>query len=165
MDVGVDTTSVPGSQNIATFTGSWTADNTRSAVYYVSTGGIVIINATDSDPATSRNTGAVEGIVDIRNSVTITFNVEDEAKDPIENAQVSVYDTDDPALPELMNEDSNASGVASEGYQYFGDVNMKWRVRKSETTDNPRYEMRSGTGVIGSSGFNITITMKVQTKI
>ncbi len=164
VDVGVDTSSVPALQNLATFDGSWTADNTRSACYYVSTGGIVIINATDSNPSTSRNTGAVEGIVDIRSAVDIIFNVEDEAKDPIQNAQTSVYLLDDPTI-ELMNEDTNAGGIATEGYNFAGEVDIKWRVRKSETTDNPRYEARSGTGTITSSGFTLTVTMKENTKI
>jgi hypothetical protein len=60
-----------------------------------------------------------------------------------------------------MNEDSNASGLASEGYNYGGATDIKWRVRKSETTDNPRYRPQSGTGQISASGFTQTVRLKV----
>jgi len=164
VDVGVDTTSIEASTNLATFAGTWTADNTREACYYVSTGGIVIITATDSDPVTSRNSGSIEGIVDIRNSVALTITVEDESEVAIQNAQTSIYLLDSP-FTELMNEDTTAGGIATENYAYFGDVDIKWRVRKSETTDNPRYFGRSGLGKITSSGFTQLVTMKVNPNI
>jgi len=53
-----------------------------------------------------------------------------------------------------MNEDTLSSGIAIESYGGSLPVDIKWRVRKSEITDDPRYEARSGTGVIDS----ITLT-------
>ena len=97
-------------------------------------------------------------------SYSVTFDVQDEAKDPIENAQMSVYLLDSP-FTEIMNEDTLSSGVATQGYSGSVPVDIKWRGRKSETADNPRYISQSGTGQITTNGFSLTVTMKVQNKI
>lgn len=162
LDVGVDTTSIEAGTNIALWAGSWTADNTDEACYYVSTGGIVIINATDSVLASSRNTGSPEGIVDIRNAVTITINViRDDTEAVLQNAQTSIHLLSDGT--QLMNEDTNASGVATEAYNYSGDVQAILKVRKSEDTDNPRFRAFSQIITIGSSGYSTTVRMVVNT--
>lgn len=96
----------------------------------------------------------------IQGSVLIEFTVQDEDKVVIQNAQTSVFLLDSP-FTELMNEDTNASGIASETYTSTTPVDIKWRVRKSETTDDPRYYAQSGTGQISTSGFSLLVTLKV----
>ncbi len=91
-------------------------------------------------------------------SRTLTVNVQDEAQDPIENAQASIHTT---AGVELLNADTNASGVATAPYVGFVPTDIFWRVRKSETADNPRYFAKSATGQITTDGFTITVTLVV----
>ena len=97
------------------------------------------------------------------NTVVLSFKVIDEAKANIQDAQVSIYQVSD--LAELMNEDTLSTGLAEEDFNFVSPTDMKWRVRKSETTDNPRYIAQSGTGQITSSGFTLQVTLKVQTKV
>ena len=72
--------------------------------------------------------------------------------------QVSIYLLDSP-FTELMNEDTLASGLASESYTGTTPIDIKWRVRKSETTDVPRYLPKSDTGQISTDGFTLTVNM------
>jgi len=138
----------------------WSAD----AAVLNDTDGAVTINVSDlGDTPTHRNESTTETTT-VNNTVTLTINVEDEAKVAVQNAQTSIFLLDSP-FTQLMNEDTTAGGVAAEAYSYLGDVDIKWRVRKSETADNPRYEPRSGTGQITSSGFTQSVTLKVNTKI
>lgn len=102
--------------------------------------------------------------VAIQGAVTLAIQVIDEAKADIQNVQVSIYLLDSP-FTELMNEDTSALGVAEETYTGATPIDIKWRARKSETTDNPRYESQSGTGQISTTGFSLTVTMKINTKI
>ena len=90
-------------------------------------------------------------------SVTLTITVKDQAGTVIQNVQTSIYVTADDT--ELMNADTNASGIATAAYTYTGDVPIYWRTRKS-STGTTRYKNNSGTGTITSSGLTITVTMQ-----
>jgi hypothetical protein len=165
VEVGYDQGGAHGG-NKSTYTSSWAADATDDLYFYVRTGGQVTISAqNDADPGTTAETGTPPGTTNINNEVTIQINVVKDVDGAVlQNAQCSIFLLDSP-FTELMNEDSNASGVASEGYNYVGATDIKWRVRKSETTDNPRYQARSGTGQIGANGFLQTVRMKINTFI
>jgi len=121
--------------------------------------GTVTINVVNGGTVpTVTETGA--GSVVINNNKSLTINVQDESKVAIQNAQCSIRLLDSP-YTQLMNEDSTALGVATELYNYGGaPVDIVWKVRKSEDTDNPRYFAQSGTGQIAASGFEITVTLK-----
>jgi hypothetical protein len=56
----------------------------------------------------------------------------------IQNAQTSIQLYNSP-YTQLMNEDTNASGIATESYGGTTPVDVVVKVRKSETTDDPRY--------------------------
>jgi len=118
----------------------------------------VTLTITNANSPSIRSTGS--GIVTVSNDVTLTITVEDVDKDPIQNAQTSIYLLD-PPYTQLMNEDTTVLGVASASYNYTTPTDIKWRVRKSETTDNPRYFARSGTGQITDSGFTLSVTLEV----
>jgi hypothetical protein len=140
-----------------TFNG-YGADGTTNAAIYNNSGGSVTINAQDCSNLTVRNgTGAS---TTVNQSVTLTITVQDVNKDPIQNAQTSIYLLDSP-YTQLMNEDTTSLGVATETYNYTSDIDIKWRVRKSETTDDPRYFAASGTGKVTASGFTLLVTLEV----
>jgi hypothetical protein len=102
-------------------------------------------------------------VTNINNEVTLQIEVINDATDAVvQNAQCSIFLLDSP-YTELMNEDSNVSGIASQGYNFGGATDIKWRVRKSEDTDNPRYFPQSGTGQISASGFSQTVRLKENT--
>jgi hypothetical protein len=160
IEVGYDQGGSHGG-NKSTYTGSWAADATDDLYFYVRTGGEVTIDAADgADPGTTAETGSPAGVTNINNAVTLQITVLDVDNDPIENAQCSIFLLDSP-YTELMNEDSLASGIASQGYNYVGVTDIKFRVRKSETTDNPRYFPATGTGQIDANGFTQTVQLKV----
>lgn len=88
--------------------------------------------------------------------IPISVTVVDKNNNPIENAQVAVYVTS--TETQLMNEDTNVSGIASENVAYETDTAIYVRVRKSSDGDT-RYYPASTTGTITSSGFSTTVTM------
>jgi hypothetical protein len=61
-----------------------------------------------------------------------------------------------------MNEDTLATGIATEDYNYVGAVDVVVKVRKSEDTDDPRYVAFSKIDKITSDGLNLAVTLKEQ---
>jgi hypothetical protein len=165
IEVGYDQGGSHGG-NKSTYTGSWAADGTDDLYFKVRTGGDVTISAqSGADPGTTAETGTPPGTTNINNEVTLQITVlKDADGTALQNAQCSIFLLDSP-YTELMNEDSLVTGIASEGYNYVGVTDIKWRVRKSETTDDPRYRPQSGTGQIGANGFTQTVRMKINTFI
>lgn len=146
-----------------TAAGTYTFDNlTFSGNSYDvenSSAGAVTINATNgANPGTFINTGG--GSTTINNSKTLTVTVKDSAGSAIQNAQTSIYKSSDNS--ELLNADTNASGIASTTYNYLADTDIYVRVRKS-STGATKYIPASTTGTITSSGFSVTITLSVDT--
>lgn len=152
------------------FTGFGSTDDSNdSTVRFLATGGSLTLSligcTVDGSDASLSNfsvddTAGITVTVSI-DPVDITITVEDVDKVAIENAQTAVFLLDSP-FTQLMNEDTLASGIATESYGGSLPVDIKWRVRKSETADSPRYKARSGTGEITSSGFTLSVTMEEQ---
>lgn len=97
--------------------------------------------------------------------VTLQITVTDKADSlPIQNVQTSIHLADSP-FTELMNEDTTASGIASESYAGATPVDIVWRTRKSDDLDNPRYFAQSGLGEITTAGFTLSVLMEENTFI
>jgi len=92
-------------------------------------------------------------------SVTLSVLVQDVDKNPIQDAQTSIFLVDSP-YTQLMNEDTLASGLATEAYDYVGDVDVVVRVRKSDDLDSPRYRAFSDVQTITASGLSLTVTLR-----
>lgn len=93
-------------------------------------------------------------------STTLSITVKDASTlQAIQNAQCSIYLKDSP-FTQLMNEDSLASGIASEPYTWTSDVDIVWKVRKSDDLDDPRYFAQSGLDVVTVNGFSITVLLE-----
>lgn len=93
-------------------------------------------------------------------SVTLSVTVQDVGKVAIQDAQTSIRLADSP-FTQLMNEDTTAGGLATEPYSYTGNVEIVWKVRKSDDLDSPRYTAQSGTATVTSDGFTLTVTLLV----
>jgi hypothetical protein len=91
--------------------------------------------------------------------VTLTVTVKDAAGDPIQTAQTAIFDIDQNPEVQLMNEDTNASGVATEGYNFGGVVNISVRVRKG-STGATKYVPVNSPQQITASGLDVTITLE-----
>jgi hypothetical protein len=127
-----------GTYTFTNFTYSgYGASSTTDAVIYNNSGTSVTIQVSGGDTPTYRNgSGASTTVV---SSVTMTITVKN--KDTlavIQNAQTSIQLYNSP-YTQLMNEDTNASGIATESYGGTTPVDVVVKVRKSETTDDPRY--------------------------
>jgi len=116
--------------------------------------GNVTINLTNgSDASTSKGQP-----VTFLSAVSLEIRVKDTANDPINLAQTAIFRVSDNA--QLMNEDTNASGVAQAGYTgAFGGIYI--RVRKSSTGDT-KYIPFSTTGTI-SGDFTLDVTLQEDT--
>jgi hypothetical protein len=88
--------------------------------------------------------------------VPVTITVVDKNNVAIANAQTAVYraDTD----TQLMNEDTNASGVATENVEYSGNTSIYIRVRKS-SDGFTKYYPASTVGTLTSSGYTTTVAL------
>jgi len=138
---------------------AWGADTTTSATFYVKrTTGTVTINLVGcSGTYTYKSDGAT---VVIQASVTLSIKVQDEARVAIQNVQTSIHLLNSP-YTQLMNEDTDVTGIASEGYGGSTPVDVVVRTRKSNTADTPRYKPESSIQTVTASGLTLTITMKV----
>jgi len=116
--------------------------------------GTLVINATNSNPSTYEITGG-GSTVTINNAVTLEVEVLDKSGSPVNLAQCAIYRASDGQ--ELMNEDTNTSGIATESFNYTGATDIYYRVRKS-STGATKYIPAEGTGQITSNGFSVTVT-------
>lgn len=97
--------------------------------------------------------------------VTLQITVTDRADDlPIQNVQTSIHLAESP-FTELMNEDTTASGIASESYAGSTPVDIVWKTRKSDDLDSPRYFAQSGKGEITTAGFTQAVLLEENTII
>lgn len=139
----------PYSYTNLTFSGNTNdVDNTTSPANVVA-----ISKAGTSDPATFPS----GDFVVIQGSVTVQVTVVDASNNPVELAQTAVYLNDG---TEVMNKDTNASGVASTTYAGSTPASCYIRVRKSSDGDT-KYIPNSTTGTIESgSGLSVTMVLR-----
>lgn len=125
---------------------TYDVNNTSGSAITVSKSGI-------SNPSTY--TGSA---VTFEGAVSLTVKVVDKNNDPIEFAQTAIYRTSDDN--QLMNEDTNASGIASESYSGSTPLDIYIRIRKS-STGATKYVPIYTTGEISGDGFSLTAVMQV----
>ena len=90
-------------------------------------------------------------------SVTLTLTVKNKLTNAvIANVSCAIYKTSDKS--ELLNSDTNASGIATAAHTYTADEDIYWRVRESPSGSD-RYFPESGVGEITSAGFSQTVLL------
>ena len=141
-----------------------TNGNNDSALYFPSTSKSYTVNIIGCTGDISYKVGSGGSVTLVTDPVDISIKVQDESKVVIQNAQVSMYLLDSP-FTEIMNEDTLATGLAEAQYSGTVPVDIKWRIRKSEDTDNPRYYAKSDTGQITANGFTTVQTLVVNPNI
>lgn len=94
--------------------------------------------------------------------VPVTITVVDKYNNPIENAQTAVYRSDTDI--QLMNENTNVNGVATENVEYSGNTAIYIRVRKS-SDGFTRYYPASTVGTLTTTGYATTIAMVEDTTV
>lgn len=120
-----------------------------------SNGAITINRVGGTDPSIE-NTGS--STTTVSSSVSVTVTVVDKNNTVIQNAQTAIYRTSDDL--EVMNEDTDATGVATASYSGTTPANIYVRVRKS-STGGTKYIPTSTTGTIQSgTGYTSTIVLQ-----
>lgn len=94
----------------------------------------------------------------VQQSVGITITVSDQTGSPIQNAQTAVYLTSD--RTEVINTDTNASGVASGSFSGTTPSQCEVRVRKASSGDT-KYRNFSSIQTITSNGLDFAVTLAV----
>ena len=112
---------------------------------------ITITKEGTSDPSTSEGSA-----VTFQASLTITITVKDENTDIIQNAQTAVYKISD--RTQIMNEDTNASGIATEPYVGVTPCEVEIRCRKS-SVGATKYKSFSTLGTL-TGDFDLLITLQ-----
>ena len=97
------------------------------------------------------------GKVSINSTVTVTITVLDIAGNPIQNAQTAVFLAADGS--QILNADTNASGVASGSFGGGVPADVSVRVRKNSPGDT-RYFPVNTPQEITSTGLNLTVTLQ-----
>ena len=149
----------PGTYTFAgnTFT-SFGADASTSAAIYNDSGGLVTLNVTaGGGTPTVRNGAGASTTVNL--SVTVSITVVDVNDSPIQNAQVALY----VGSTQILNVDSDASGIASTTYNSATPASAFYRIRKS-STGSTKYIAASGPATIASvTGLSLKVVLRVDT--
>lgn len=125
----------------------------NEAIYVNIATGSMTISVSGGTTPSIRTAGAT---VTVENAVSLTVKVVDKNNNPIENAQTAIYRSNDDL--QLMNGDTNASGVATSNFNYISDTAIYVRIRKS-STGTTKYYPASTVGTIASTGYSATITL------
>lgn len=112
---------------------------------------LAISKAGTSNPVTYPSSDNVV----IQGSVTVSIHVVDTSNNDIQTAQTAVYLSSDDS--QILNADTNGSGIASTTYAGSTPSSVYIRVRKSSTGDT-KYIPNSTTGTI-ESGTGMSVTM------
>ncbi len=134
------------------------ADNTLDAAIHNNAGFDLTLNLTEGASIgehTQHNVGSPVFITLVA-SVTVTVTVLDTAGDPIENAQTAIFRVSDDF--QIMNEDTNGSGVATTGFGGSTPTDVSVRIRKNSPGDT-RYFPVNAPATITGDGLNVTITL------
>lgn len=119
-----------------------------------SSGSAITITKSDaSNPSTSEGSA-----VTFSGSVSITITVKDTDGTVISGVQTAVYKTSD--RTELMNEDTNASGIASEAYTGATPVEVEVRCRKGSSGATRYKSFSSVQTVATSTGLALAVTLE-----
>lgn len=132
-------------------TGPGTGTGTASEVLQIN-------NTGTSNGATNEfdDTGATPGATQVSSSAPVSIEVVDANLDPIANVRAAVYLTSDNS--EVLNADTNGSGIASTTFTEATPAAIYWRVRESPTGSD-RYFPENGIGTITASGFSTTVKL------
>lgn len=151
LEVGVDNSSPTHSGSCYTYNGSWSSQ-TYDMCFYVNRNGIVIINATDSNPGTYEHTAAVKGTTIIKNTVALTITCKNTSGLAIEGVRVRIEKTSDGSL--ISEGTTNSSGIYTDSsYNYLGDVAVNVISRLKG------YKNNGASSTIESGGLSVPFTM------
>jgi len=152
----------PGSYTFVNYSYSGYADQggtDTNRVIYNNSGGSVTITVSGGDSPSYRD--GVSADTTISASVNMTILVKhSETLAVIENAQTSIQLLASP-YTQIMNEDTTGAGIAFEAYTGSTPVDVVVKVRKSETTDDPRYYAVSRIETVQSdTGLSTTVLLE-----
>jgi hypothetical protein len=111
---------------------------------------IVITKGGTSDPSSYEGSSTT-----FQASLTITITVQDENTDPIQNVQTAIYKISD--RTQIMNEDTNVDGIATEDYTGGTPVDVEIRCRKA-SSGTTKYKNFSTLATL-SGDFDLLVTM------
>jgi hypothetical protein len=127
----------------------------RNATIFNDSGGAVTIEVNEGDTPTAKNGPGASTTINA--PVFINIYVKDEKAQNIVGAQTAVYT--DPGDVELMNEDTDGSGLASQSYNGAKPQAVKIRVRKS-SPGATKYFPVATVGTITVDGLTTTVVMR-----
>lgn len=144
--------STPISYTNLTFSGNTVDVNNTSSP----ANALAISKAGTSDPVTENGFTVIQG------SVTVQVTVKDTSGAAIQDVIVGVYLTSD--RTEILNDSTNASGVASTTYAGTTPVEVEVRCRKGSSADSPKYIAFSSVQTVQSgTGLDFAVTMREDT--
>lgn len=156
---GTDSSSPTHGGNAAYYDTGWNADNTEDMIFEVMVSDALIINNIGLSDASSYVITGDATYVSIVTAVNLTITVKDEDGVPIENAQTAIY-TNDSNRTELMNEDTNVSGIATEVYASTLPQSVEVRVRRT-SPGGYRYIPFSQIATITTDGLTLEVRLRI----
>lgn len=143
-------------------TGTYSSSNNNFAGNLVDirddSSGTTTINVTGTlgAPVLTKTEEVDDAVTTISASVTLNVTVKKPDGTALQNARVAIF-TDNSGEVELMNELTDAAGLASETYAYAGEQSIFIRVRAA--SGSPAYQDVEANGTITAAGFSLEITM------
>jgi len=143
------------------FVGYGAIASNDAAIYNNAGGSVTITLAGDATSGEHTYRNGTSATTTVSVSVPVTITVVDEAGNPVVTAQTSVYLSSDNS--EVMNADTNGSGVAATTFTGATPAGCYIRVRKT-STGSTKYFPASTTGTIASStGIATTVVLREDT--
>ena len=136
------------------------ADATNDAAIYNNAGGAITINVTEGG-ATGEHTvrNGASASTTVLGAVPVTMECLDVDAAGIATVQCSMYLQSDDS--EVLNADSNGSGIASTTFTGATPAAIRWRMRKGSPGDT-KFKKASGIGTItAANGFSVTQVLVV----
>jgi len=151
LEVGVDNSSPTHSGSCYTYSGSWSSQ-TYDMCFYVNRDGIVVVNASGSNPGTYEHSASVKGTTIIKNTVTLTVICKNTAGLAVEGVRIRIEKTSDGSL--ISEGTTNSSGIYTDAtYNYLGDVAVNVIARLKG------YKNNSASSTIENDGVSVPFTM------
>lgn len=122
----------------------------------------VNVTGTGGAPLLTKTEEVDDAVTTISASVTLNITIKKPDGTALENARVAIF-TDNSGEVELMNELTNASGLASETYAYSGEQTIFIRIRAA--SGSPAYKDVEANGTITAAGFTLEATLEIDPNV
>ncbi|MHA2402575.1 MAG: hypothetical protein ACXADH_06240 [Candidatus Kariarchaeaceae archaeon] len=165
INVGIDDSSPSHAGNLSTkSSGTWTANSSADAIFFIYTGAKVNVSADGGNPSTKWNSNNSPGATELTNSVSISIRAYDTSNSAnVSGVRVYLTAASGGSLPvgttilDPQSQTTNAAGLVVDNFNYTGNQPVSGWARQGSSS--PYYKEATLSGTITSAGLSLTAPM------